>query len=62
MRYFLMIKIVPSNQFRKDLKLAAKRGFKIENLKNVVDMLASEQTLPGKYRDHSLTGKLSWFS
>lgn len=35
-----MIKIVPSNQFKKDLKLAKKRGFKIDNLRKVVNILA----------------------
>ena len=50
-----MLDIVPSNQFKKDLKLAKKRGFKIDNLRDVVNTLASEEKLDDKYRDHALT-------
>ena len=50
-----MLEIVPSNQFRKDLKLAKKRGLKMEHLRDVVNTLASEQKLADKYRDHGLT-------
>lgn len=32
-----MLKIILSNQFKKDLKLAEKRGFKIEDLREVVN-------------------------
>lgn len=49
-----MLNIVPSNQFKKDLKLAKKRGCKIELLRDVVNTLASEQKLDEKYRDHGL--------
>ncbi len=43
-----MIKIVPSNQLKKDLKFARKRGCKIEHLRDVVNALASEQKLDEK--------------
>lgn len=56
-----MLKIVPSNQFKKDLKLARKRGCKIEHLQDVVNTLASEQKLDRKYHDHELTGNYSGF-
>lgn len=56
-----MLEIVPSNQFKKDLKLAKKRGFKIEHLRDVVNMLASEQKLDEKYRDHGLIGNYNGF-
>ena len=56
-----MIKIVPSNQFKKDLKLARKRGCKIERLRDVVNTLANEQRLDEKYRDHGLTGIYNGF-
>ena len=36
-----MLKIVVSNQFKKDLKLAKKRGCRMERLRDVVDTLAS---------------------
>ena len=51
-----MLSIVASNQFKKDLKLAAKRGFKIEKLRDVVNTLARQEILDEKYRDHGLTG------
>lgn len=35
-----MLEIISSNQFKKDLKIAKKRGCKIENLRNVIDTLA----------------------
>lgn len=56
-----MLKIIPSNQFKKDLKLAKKRGCKIEHLQEVVDMLAHEQKLNEKYHDHELTGNFRGF-
>lgn len=51
-----MIKIVASNQFKKDLKLAKKRGLKLEHLTEVVNTLAAQQPLGEKHRDHNLTG------
>ena len=56
-----MIEIVPSNQFRKDLKLARKRGLKIERLKEVVNILAEQKKLEDKYRDHGLSGEYKGF-
>ena len=56
-----MLRIVPSNQFKKDLKLAKKRGLKLEHLRTVVNSLAKQETLDKKYRDHSLTGKYRGF-
>lgn len=56
-----MYRIVPSNQFKKDLKLARKRGFDINRLRTVVNTLAEGNKLDEKYRDHSLTGDYSRF-
>ena len=56
-----MLKIVPSNQFKRDLKLAGKRGCKIEHLRDVVNALAYEQKLDEKYRDHRLEGNYNGF-
>ena len=36
-----MLEIVMSNQFRRDLKLAAKRGYDLELLDSVVTSLAN---------------------
>lgn len=56
-----MLRIVPSNKFKKDLKLAVKRGYDIKLLENVVNRLANEETLEPKYRDHTLSGNYSGF-
>ena len=45
-----------TNQFKKDIKLAQKQGKDIEKLFSVVDILASGELLPAKFRDHDLTG------
>lgn len=51
-----MFEVVLSNRFRKDLKLAAKRGYDLDLLNDVVDRLARGEALPAKNRDHTLTG------
>jgi len=45
----MMLEIIPSNQFKKDLKLARKRGCKIEYLRDVVNALANEQKMHLNY-------------
>ncbi|MDO5733507.1 MAG: type II toxin-antitoxin system YafQ family toxin [Eubacteriales bacterium] len=45
-----------SSQFRKQLKMAKKRGKQLDKLETVVDILANDLPLPEKYRDHALTG------
>lgn len=49
-----MLKIEFTGQFKKDYKLAIKRGCAPQELMTVVSILASRQTLPEKYRDHAL--------
>lgn len=61
MRFWKMLSIVISNQFKKDLKLAKKRGLKINHLKEVIDTLANSKPLNEKYRDHNLSGEYSGF-
>ncbi|SEW20020.1 mRNA interferase YafQ [Ruminococcaceae bacterium KH2T8] len=56
-----MLKIIPSNQFKKDLKLAYKRGLDISLLNSVVNDLAEGKTLDVKYRDHNLAGNYRSF-
>ena len=46
-----------TNQFKKDLKLAKKQHRDLDKLFNVVEKLASGETLKDNYRDHSLSGK-----
>lgn len=56
-----MLEIILSNRFKKDLKLAAKRGYNLELLSKVVDLLASQEKLPSKYKDHELVGNYIGF-
>ena len=49
-----MLRIEYSSQFKRDYKLSLKRACNPELLTDVIDMLAKEQPLPEKYRDHSL--------
>ena len=51
-----MLEVVLSNRFKKDLKLAARRGLPLDELNTVVDWLAAGQDLPDRNRDHALTG------
>lgn len=48
--------IIPSNQFKKDLKLAQKRGYDLKKIHLVITMLANGDILDAKYKDHLLTG------
>ena len=48
--------VKPTTQFKKDFKLAMKRGLKIELLEDVIAALAMGETLPEKHKDHALTG------
>lgn len=56
-----MLEIVLSNRFKKDLKLAQKRGYDLDLLDEVVEQLASGKTLDVKYCDHDLSGDYAGF-
>ncbi len=45
-----------TTQFKKDYKLAIKRGLDISLLENIIAALARGIPLPEKNRDHALTG------
>ena len=48
--------IRPTNQFKKDLKMIKKRGYNLDLLTEVIQILAEGKKLPEKNRDHSLSG------
>lgn len=50
-----MLKIEYQRQFKKDFKLAVKRGCDVAEFQKVVSMLANRQPLSEKYKDHALT-------
>ena len=56
-----MLSIVPSNKFKKDLKLAIKRGYNIKLLDDVVSKIAAQEKLDEKYKDHALSGEYNDF-
>lgn len=51
-----MYNIRPSVKFQKDLKRIQKRGYDISLLTTILKLLSQGETLPEKYKDHTLTG------
>lgn len=49
-----MLKIEMHKQFIRDYKLAVKRGCDPKKMSDVISILANEQPLPLKYKDHPL--------
>ena len=52
-------RIVQSGRFKRDLKLARKRGYDLSLLGFVVDTIAEGKKLPERYKDHDLSGNYS---
>lgn len=52
----MRLDIVWTTQFKKDYKLAMKRGLDINLIDEIIRRLSKRETLPDKHRDHSLTG------
>lgn len=55
-----MLKLEFSGQFKRDYKLAIKRGCDPQKLEEVITLLCSEQSLPEVYRDHALTNSKNY--
>ena len=55
-----MLKPEFTGQFKKDYKLAIKRGCDPKKFEAVVTLLCAEQPLPEKYRDHALTASRNY--
>lgn len=51
-----MYSILASAKFKKDLKLAIKRGYNISLLDEIVGKLVVGEKLPVKNKDHALSG------
>ena len=45
-----------TKQYKKDVKLAKKRNYKMEELYSVVEKLANDEPLEERYHDHNLEG------
>ena len=50
-----MYEIKPSNRFKRDLRLAKKRGYDLRLIEAVIEDLALGKILDEKYRDHVLS-------
>ena len=48
--------VKPTSQFKKDYKLAMKRGLDISLLEDIIAKLALGESPPEKNRDHALSG------
>lgn len=55
----ILLRIVPSQKFNSDVKLAIKRGYNIQLLDDVVEMIAEQQLLPLEYKNYKLIGNYS---
>ena len=55
-----MLKILYQGQFKKDFKLALKRGCNPKELETELNYLVKEIPLPEKYRDHALTSSRNY--
>jgi mRNA interferase YafQ len=51
-----MYVLLRTSQFKRDIKLAQKRGRHTGNLRTVIETLAQGITLPQRYGDHQLKG------
>ncbi len=56
-----MLDIVTTKVFDKDYKLLKKRGYNLNLIKEVIEMLADEKELPQKYKNHQLIGNYVGF-
>jgi mRNA interferase YafQ len=55
-----MLKPEFTGQFKKDYKLAIKRGCDTAALQKVIKLLVNEQPLPEQYRDHALANSRNY--
>ena len=51
-----MLTIRYETNFKKDYKRLAKRGYNVASLAEVIELLASNQSLDRRYKDHPLIG------
>ena len=51
-----MLAFVYSSQFKKDMRLAKKRGKDLTKIKKLMDILLEGETLSPRHRDHWLEG------
>ncbi len=52
-----MRKVIGGAQFRRDVKLAERRGKDMAKLREIILLLAEGEPLPPRYKDHALGGE-----
>jgi mRNA interferase YafQ len=57
----MALELVLSSRFKKDAKLAKKRGYDMSELRVVLTKLCAEEPLEERYRDHALTNNYAGF-
>ena len=57
----IVYKVVYSNEFKRNLKAVAKRGYNMDLLAETVDLLRIDGNLPRNYKKHKLTGKYNGY-
>ena len=55
-----MLRLAFTSQFKRDYKLAIKRGCNPAKLEEVVTLLQAEKPLPERFRDHDLTNSRNY--
>ena len=53
----MIYEVIWTSRFKKSYKLCQKRGFPLQELKDVVELLRTDQALDAKYHDHELVGE-----
>ncbi len=51
-----MYELITTGRFKKDLKTAIKRGYDVNLLDSIIDLLVKGKALPEKHKDHALFG------
>jgi mRNA interferase YafQ len=49
--------VIRGTQFKRDVKLAEKRGKNMAKLRELIVLLAETSPLPPRYKDHALSGE-----
>lgn len=55
-----MLRPLFTGQFKRDYKLAMRRGCDRKKLETVIDLLCREEELPPSYRDHALVNSRNY--
>lgn len=56
-----MLNVIPSTQFKRDLRRCVKRGYDLNLLQAIIETLRIPKALPPKNKDHNLSGDYAGF-